>query len=83
MVFGVGMLAGDTNHGAAGKARYAQACDGIGKAAAGGNRANSRIAGDPSVSVGCIGGSLLVTHVDHLDVVVASGWPESGTDARR
>ena len=71
MVFGVGMLSRDADHGAVGQSRDAQARYRVGEAASGGDHAHADFAGGASVGVGGVGGGLLVAHVDELDVVIA------------
>ncbi len=71
MILGVGMLSRDADDGAVGESRDAQSRHRVGEAASGGDHAYADFARGARVGVGRVGGGLLVTHVDQLDVVIA------------
>ena len=71
MILGIRMLPRNADHGAVGQSRDAQSRHRVGQAASRGDHAHADFARSARVSVGRIGGRLLVTHVDELDVVIA------------
>jgi len=71
MVLGVGMLAGDANHGAIGHRSQGESGYRVGQAAARRHHTNARLAGHARIAVCRICGRLLVAHVDQLDLMIA------------
>ncbi len=68
-----GAAAADEQHGAAVLVGVGHGGDGVGDAGAGGDHRHAALAGGPRPALGGVAGRLLVTDVDHLDVLVNAG----------
>src|SRR5579875_1617157 len=79
VIFGVGMLPGNTNHCATSQTGDTKPRNRVGKPASGRYQTNPYLAGHARVSIRGVRGRLLMAHVNHLDLVV----PEVGQNRKQ